>query len=146
MSIFPANADINIEEETEIENIKEEFPVFREYKINFSSGELITNDHEKNIIVEKDEALKIWIWKVLQTSKNKWKIYSNNYGNELETLIGKGYSKELVDSEVSRYLEECLLANPYIKSIENINVDFEGSKLTINVKTKTIYGEVEASV
>lgn len=146
MSIFPANAYINIEEEREIENIKEELPVFREYKINFSSGQLITNDHGENIIVEKDEALKIWIWKVLQTNKYRYKIYSYNYGNELETLVGKGYSKELVDSEVSRYLEECLLANPYIKSIENINVDFEGSKLTINVKTKTIYGEVEASV
>lgn len=146
MSIFPANADISIEEEREIENIEEELPIFKEYKIKFLTSELLLNEKGENIIVEKDEALKIWIWKVLQTSKNKYKIYSNNYGNSLETLVGKGYSKEFINSEVNRYLEECLLANPYIKSIENINVNFEGSKLTINVKTKTIYGEVEASV
>ncbi|AWZ50036.1 terminase (plasmid) [Clostridiaceae bacterium 14S0207] len=151
MSIFPNDSNLSINEveiveETEIEDIKEELPIFKEYKLDYETGELITNEQGENIILEKDEALKIWIWKVLQTNKYKYKIYTNNYGNELETLVGKGYSKELVDSEVSRYLEECLLANPYIKSLDNVSVEFEGSKLKTNIKVKTIYGEVKASV
>lgn len=151
MSIFPNDSNLSINEveiveETEIEDIKEELPTFKEYQLNFQTGEIILNEQGENVIVEKNDALKIWIWKVLQTNKHKYKIYSSNYGNELETLIGKGYSKELIDSEVTRYLEECLLANPYIKSIDNVNVEFEGSKLKINVKAKSIYGEVETSV
>lgn len=141
LSIFPEH----IEELNEsIQQNK--LPIFKEYEIDFLTGELILNEQGENVVIEKNEALKIWIWKVLQTNKFKYKIYGDNYGNELETLIGKGYSKELIDSEVTRYMEECLLANPYIKSVESINVEFEGSKLKINVKAKTIYGEVEASV
>ena len=145
MSIFPENIEElneNIEETIQ----QNELPVFKEYAIDFITGELITNEQGENIVLEKKEALKIWIWAVLQVTKNRYKIYSSNYGNELESLISKDYSKELIDSEVTRYMEECLLANPYIKSVENVNVNFEGSKLNIKVKVKTIYGEVETDV
>ncbi|NEZ47954.1 DUF2634 domain-containing protein [Clostridium niameyense] len=145
MSIFPEDIE-ELNEDIEETIQQNELPIFKEYKLDFQTGELILNEQGENIIVEKDKALKIWIWKVLQTNKYRYKIYSNNYGNELETLIGKGYSKELIDSEVIRYLEECLLANPYLKSIDNVSVEFEGSKLKINIKAKSIYGEVKASV
>ena len=97
LSIFPEH----IEELNEsIQQNK--LPIFKEYEIDFLTGELILNEQGENVVIEKNEALKIWIWKVLQTNKFKYKIYGDNYGNELETLIGKGYSKELIDSEVTR--------------------------------------------
>lgn len=140
MSIFP-----ELIEEIQIEN-NEQLPIFREYAINFNCGAFLYTEDGKNIILEKNEAIKVWIWKALQVNRNRYSIYSDNYGNEFEELIGKGYSKELIDSEMIRLVEECLLINRYIKSVENVTTTFEGSKVIVVVKVKTVYGEVEVSV
>ena len=142
MSIFP---ELNAEE-IYIEN-NEELPVFREYAINFNDGSFLYTEDGKNIIVEKNEALKVWIWKSLKVKKNRYEIYSSEYGQEFEELyMSKEYSKDLIDTEMLRLVEECLLINPYIKSVDELESSFEDEILTINLKIKTIYGEVELDV
>ncbi|WP_051539884.1 DUF2634 domain-containing protein [Clostridium ihumii] len=140
MSIFP-----EFIEEIQIEN-NEQLPMFREYAINFNDGSFLYTENGKNIILQKNEAIKVWIWKALQVNRNKYRIYSKNYGNEFEELIGKGYSKEFIDSEIYRLVEECLLVNRYIKSIEGVESKFEGSKVIATIKIKTVYGEVKLDV
>ena len=133
-------------EENYIEN-NEELPVFKEYAINFNDGSFLYTEDGKNIIVEKNEALKVWIWKSLKVKKNRYEIYSSEYGQEFEELyMSKQYSKDLIDTEMLRLIEECLLINPYIKSIDELESSFEDEILTINLKVKTIYGEVELNV
>lgn len=145
MSIFPEDIRENTEEINETLH-KEELKLYKEYAIDFNTGQFLYDDIGKNIIVEKNEAIKIWIWKALQTTRNRYLIYSNNYGHDFETIIGKGYNKDLINSELERLIEECLLSNPYITEILEINTDFKGSKLYINVIVKTIYGEVNVDV
>ncbi|MCS4471088.1 DUF2634 domain-containing protein [Clostridium botulinum] len=145
MSIFPEDAIENAEEINETLH-KEELKLYKEYAIDFNTGQFLYNDTGKNIIVEKDEAIKIWIWKTLQTSRNRYLIYSSNYGHDFETIIGKGYNKNLINSELERLIEECLLANKYITEILEINTDFKGSKLYIYVTVKTVYGMVNVDV
>lgn len=143
MSIFPQDTEI-VEEMYAIENI--ELPVFREYAIDFSTGQFLYDDAGKNIVVEKNEALKIWIWCALQTERLKYKIYNDNYGHDFESIIGKGYNKELVNAELERMIEECLLANPYINEVLKLDTKLEESKLYIKITVKTIYGEVNVDV
>lgn len=143
MSIFPEDAEI-INEMYTIDDT--ELPIFKEYAIDFSTGQFLYNDIGKNIIVEKNEALKVWIWCALQTERFKYKIFNNNYGNDFETIIGKGYNTELTDAELARMVEECLLVNNYITSVESTNIQLEGSKLSISVSVKTVYGEVNIDV
>ncbi|APH17555.1 DUF2634 domain-containing protein [Clostridium botulinum] len=145
MSIFPEDTIENTEEINETLH-KEELKLYKEYAIDFNTGQFLYDDTGKNIIVEKNEAIKIWIWKALQTSRNRYLIYSSNYGNDFETIIGKGYNKNLINSELERLIEECLLANPYITEILEINTDFKGSKLYIYVTVKTVYGMVNVDV
>ncbi|AJA42601.1 xkdS protein (endogenous virus) [Clostridium phage phiCT453B] len=141
MSIFPEGTEeVNEIIETSIE--KNGLPLFKEYAINLNTGEMIYKDG-KNVIIEGNEALKIWIHYALKTTKNRYKVYSNNYGNEFEKIIGKVYSKELVDSERERDLVECLTVNPYIKSVDDVKINFEGSKLTVHCTVITVYGEME---
>ena len=52
-------------------------------------------------IVEGNEAIKIWIYKALQTPRYQYEIYSWDYGSELLSLIGKAYTKGLTQSEAS---------------------------------------------
>lgn len=138
MSILPQKIDFLKKDNNETET-------FKEYAVDLKTGKLIY-ENGKNKIVEGKEALKIWIWKVLQTSKGKYEAYSNNYGNEFENIIGKNYSKALTESELRRLTEECLVKNKFIKGISNFCATIEGSKVTINVAVKTVYGEVNVDV
>ena len=98
-------------------------------------------------IVEGNEAIKIWIYKALQTPRYQYEIYSWDYGSELLSLIGKAYTKGLTQSEASRYIKEALLINPYILDVNVISTSFDGDILSANVRVKTIYdGEVIVNV
>ena len=98
-------------------------------------------------IVEGNEAIKIWIYKALQTPRYQYEIYSWDYGSELLSLIGKAYTKGLTQSEASRYIKEALLINPYILNVNVISSSFDGDVLSANVRVKTIYdGEVIVNV
>ena len=98
-------------------------------------------------IVEGNEAIKIWIYKALQTPRYQYEIYSWDYGSELLSLIGKAYTKGLTQAEASRYIKEALLINPYIVDVNVISTSFDGDLLSANVRVKTIYeGEVIVNV
>lgn len=98
-------------------------------------------------IVEGNEAIKIWIYKALQTPRYQYEIYSWDYGSELMDLIGKAYTKGLTQSEASRYIKEALLINPYILDVNVVSTSFDGDVLSANVRVKTIYdGEVIVNV
>ena len=98
-------------------------------------------------IVEGNEAIKIWIYKALQTPRYQYEIYTWDYGSELLSLIGKAYTKGLTQSEASRYIKEALLINPYILDVKVKSTNFDGDVLSANVRVKTIYeGEVIVNV
>ena len=98
-------------------------------------------------IVEGNEAIKIWIYKALQTPRYQYDIYTWDYGSELLSLIGKAYTKGLTQSEASRYIKEALLINPYILDVNVVSTSFDGDVLSANVRVKTIYdGEVIVNV
>lgn len=132
MSLFPTYIENHV-----VKTIEEKAVVPREYEIDFVSGQLTGK------IVEGKEAIKIWIWIALQTPRYRHYIYSWDYGSEFEELIGQGYTKEYIDTEVQRMTEECLLINENIQSINNFSSDMEGSQLTISFTANTIYGEIE---
>jgi Protein of unknown function (DUF2634). len=98
------------------------------------------------IIVTGKEAVLTWAWKALNTPRYKHAIYTWNYGNESETLIGQQFSSELKQSEAARYVKECLLINPYITSVSNVTVAFSDCTLHISCTINTIYGEVSMNV
>lgn len=140
MSIFPF-----IDSVDDVQVISDSLPVPNEYAWNFENGEFIQEDG-KTVIVEGLEAIKIWIYKALYTARYQWPIYSWNYGSELETLIGSSYSRAVTQSEAKRFTEECLLINPYIKGVKDMQTSFQEDRLTISFTAITDYGEVIVNV
>lgn len=119
----------------------EELPIFKELAYDFETGQLLTHGGHY-YEVEKNEALKVWIWKALKSSRYTYLAFSSNYGNELYTLIGRYLEKELLHSEIKRIIEETLLCNPYIISITNFKCEQKGSKVECEFEVNTIYGTV----
>lgn len=128
---------IDNEEEDEQE---ESLYIPREYGIDFETGQL------SGKIVEGYDALLVWAWLALQTSRYRYYIYSENYGQEYEDLIGKSYSTELTDSELERMTEECLTENPYITGIENFSCVKIEEKVTVTFSLITELGDGEVSI
>lgn len=129
--MFP-KIDINevfneIEEENELEYNGKSF------LYDFEKGDFVYRKGNP-ILVTKKDALKIWIEKALRTQIYNYKIYSNieddgylshrEYGSNLFNLIlGKKLPNLVIRAEAQRDVEETLSQNPYIKRIENFEID-----------------------
>lgn len=119
----------------------EELPIFRELAFDFDTGELKTIGGNY-YYVEKNEAIKVWIWKALFSSRYTYLAYSTNYGNEIYTLIGRYLEKQLLYSELRRMIEEALLCNPYITSLSDFEVTRARARVICNFSVNTVYGNV----
>lgn len=97
-------------------------------------------------IVYREEALKVWIYHALKTTRYNFSIYSWDYGEDVSELIGQGYDKGYIDAEVERRVKECLMINEKIKNVYDFDISFKDGHLTGNFKVDSIYGEVNINV
>lgn len=134
MGLFPAYI-----ENAETTGAAEKIKMPKEYEIDFKTGQLTGRS------VEGLEAIKIWIWLVLQTPRYRYYIYTWDYGNEFDDLIGQGYSEEYITAEAQRMTEDCLLVNENIQSISDFSVGMENDQLSVSFTANTIYGSIQFS-
>ena len=130
-----------------VETEAEEMLIFKEYAIDFKTGEYIKDENGIKIL-EKNEALKVWIFKALKTERFRYTdVHSDNYGSELENNIGTIYQKSVKDALMINQIRDTLLVNPYILECYNFEISNEEEyvpQITFNVRT--IYGELEMEV
>ncbi|MDF2923179.1 MAG: phage protein [Paenibacillaceae bacterium] len=126
-------------------SVKKDLPMFREYAWDYEeNGMQLVNGTP--VILEGNEALRVWIYKALQTARYRHLGYTRSYGSELEKLIGSSYTLGATQIEVERYVREALLVNPYIRSVPQVKALLDGERLTGYVIVETVYGEVKADV
>ena len=145
MSIFPSEVIKVSELIQSTVTTATELPLAKEYAWDFSKNDFLLYSGKNGLVTGK-EAVKVWIWKALQTKKNRYRAYTENYGNELESLINQGFSTGALRSELERYLKESLLVNAYITGVENIDISIDGSKTEVSFTAITVYGEVSVNV
>ncbi len=137
MSVFPKLVTFQRKEDPE-----EVLPELAEYAYDFENNQFSLKDG-KQYLVYGNEALKIWIFKALVTERYKYKAYSEDFGNEIYEVIGTTLGAETKKSEIKRYITECLMVNPYIRSILDIRLRTERERLYVEVDVQSIYeGEV----
>lgn len=145
MSLFPFIDEL--EEDEDIETIEEVLPLLKEVAWNFEEDKPIINSNGTVEFVEGIEALKIWIYKAIKINRYEHEIYSWDYGCEVNELIGESiYSRDHIELESQRYIEECLLINPYINSISFDEIRYENGIVKATFQVDSYYGEVDISV
>ena len=119
----------------------------KSFFFNFKTGEFELNDG-KAVKLDGYEALKIWIKKVLYTTKNKYEIYEgSDYGViDFRELITSHMPYPFIKAEIEREVKEALLKNTAIKSVENFSFEREKRLLKVNFDCQTIYGTVKSEV
>lgn len=140
MSILPTFNEIEV-----TENESNELPVYKEIEWNFETNTPVLIDGDFKV-VEKNQALMTWIYKAIKTERFRYGIYSWDYGCEIESLINKGFTKDLIKSEVERFITEALSTNEYILSVDYVDVNFINDLLNTSIEVTTIYGEVKVNV
>ena len=119
-------------------------PLFKMYDWDFEENQFVRDESGRMILLEGNDALKIWIIKALKTERFIYLAYSWRYGSELRRYIGAVMGVGERKSEMKRAIIECLMVNPYIRSVDS--VVFEENKrrreLEVQISVTTIYGTI----
>lgn len=89
------------------------------------------------------DALKQAIYKVLNTERYEYPIYSFNYGIELESLLGK--DPIYVQIELKRRIRECLLQDDRITEVDNFRFEVAGDTIKCTFDVHSIFDNFTAS-
>lgn len=120
-----------------------QLPIYKEWAYDFEKNEFKLRGG-LYYLVEKNEALRIWVYKALKTPRYRFQAYPREYGSELEEVVGLCMDREILESEVERFIREALLTNPYIISVQDFIFTY-GDKTTVSFSVTTVYGDMEES-
>lgn len=139
MSNFPTYA-INRKEAIE----DKEIPLLKEYAWNFENDNFLFDENGKFIILDGLEALKVRNYLSLKIYKDRWFIYNGKVGGRIKELIGKGYSFACLHAQ--EFIEEAIVDNIYVNSIEDLEITMKDNKVIINFNVNSIYGSYSESI
>lgn len=141
MSIFPF-----ISTEAVKKSDTRELPVYKEYAYDFENRRLKLDEAGKTYLVEKNEAIRIWIYFALATARYRHTAYDAAFGSEIEDkLTGQALSDEITQMELERYITEALMCNPYIKELSDFDFVLQRDGILASFRCRTIYGEDRVS-
>lgn len=137
MSLFPLISGPDAGELVAAEGL----PLYREVDWDFKTNKPVWRGGNP-VFVTGARAVLVWAWNALHTTRFAHDVFSVAYGFDGHALLGQAYSEEVRESEAIRIVRETLQINPYITSVSQVSVSFEGSALHLSFKLITIYGEV----
>lgn len=125
-----------------------DLPLFQEYAWDFERDCFLYDVNGRHLLLTGNPALKVWIYKALKTERFEYLAYSWQYGIELKPFIGKVMGVQERYSELRRVITECLMVNPYIRSIDSFSITPENRAelIRVHITLTTVYGEVEINV
>lgn len=106
------------------------------YRLDFETGDIVAE------FIDYEEAIQQAAVKAVRTIRERYYIYSTDYGCEINDLLGQSYSKDYLDIEVPRLIEECLLVDDRITNVVDFIVDKTGDELNISFTIETSIGDI----
>lgn len=89
--------------------------------------------------IDNKQALRQAVEKLLHTERFIYEIYTDEYGIELQGLIGASF--ELVEAEISRIIKEALLVDERIVEVTDITAQkIDSTSLLIMFSVESIFG------
>lgn len=93
--------------------------------------------------VDGMEALKQSIYKALLTEQYEYPIYSFQYGIAWKQLIGE--DRSYVRAELRRMVEELLMRDDRIRSVDGFEFSFSGDSCHCSFNVSSIYGDIRVT-
>lgn len=109
------------------------------YEIDYTSGTL-------GGMIDGRKAIRQFARKAVQTARFRFFIYDDDYGSELDELIGKDVSIEFLNEEIPRVIREALIYDDRVKDVNNFNVDRQVDKVFVSFSVETVEGVINEEV
>ncbi|WP_128895027.1 DUF2634 domain-containing protein [Longirhabdus pacifica] len=120
------------------DELEEDNPM-RTYRIDFELGEL-------GGYVDGMDALRQFIRKALITARYNYLIYDDQYGSELDSLIGQSSTYDLMQAEIPRYIVEALVYHPHIERVYDFHIESNGDGVYVSFFVESALGTFEEEV
>ncbi|WP_423894447.1 DUF2634 domain-containing protein [Dialister invisus] len=121
-------------------------PIFKEFAWDFEKDQFIFNLDGSHQIVEKNEAVKVWVLHTLRVERYRYLAYFDDYGIELEPFIGTGPNDGQRSSELYKCIKDGLLVNPYILDVTALSTKLNHKKITMILQLSTVYGSTSIGI
>ncbi|WP_276355423.1 DUF2634 domain-containing protein [Cohnella caldifontis] len=113
----------------------------RSWLFDFDAGEFVLTPTGKIAVAEETDAWLEWCRKALQTERYRYLIYSRDYGQEYEGLIGGGLSRPAVESEIRRITVETLMTDPRTASVDGFVFAWDGERCSFTCTITNVRDE-----
>ena len=130
--MIPVNEDSVLQEDIEVEEIPT-----TTYLLNSATKQIEGT-------IDDLEAIKQAVFLMLNIERMDYEIYSDDYGVELDELIGSPI--QYVLSELKRRITECLTYDERIDSVDDFDFEVAGGRVHATFCVYTVYGEFESEV
>lgn len=96
----------------------------RSWQFDFEQGDFIFTNTKRIAVADELEAWKVWCMKALHTPRYRHLVYSNDYGQQYDELIGRAYSKPALESEIERMTTEALMVDPRTADVDQFQFEW----------------------
>ncbi|HOV80184.1 MAG TPA: DUF2634 domain-containing protein, partial [Bacillota bacterium] len=113
----------------------------RSWRFDFDAGEFVMTPTGRVAEIRDTDAWLEWCKKALQTARYRYLVYSRNYGQEFDDLIGRHLTRAGNESEIKRIVTECLMVDPRTAAVENFTFRWEGDQCYFTCEVSNVRGE-----
>lgn len=92
------------------------------------------------------DAIKQFVRKAIATARYRFQVYTNQYGCELEDIVGQDVPQALLNAEIPRVITDALIYDARIKAVRNFDISRSGDGLYISFTVDSIYGTATQEV
>ena len=114
--------------------INQERQPSKTYKIDFEAGKIAG-------FADGLDAVRQAVYKILNTERFEYIIYSHNYGREFKDLYGK--PRYFVYAELERRIKEALLWDDRITSVSGFSFQNKGDSVFVQFTVDSVFGQAE---
>jgi len=138
-NLFPTQVVTATSELPETQSLKVKFG--KSWQFDFDKGDFVKTPTGKVAETTGLDAYIEWCKKALLTPRYRYLIYSRNYGSEFEDLIGRGLSREAIESEIKRMATEALMVDPRTAAVENFVFEWQEAAVYFTCDITTVQGD-----
>ncbi|MCQ4363018.1 DUF2634 domain-containing protein [Mycobacterium gordonae] len=101
---------------------------------------------EMRAVIDGESAIRQFIRKALVTARSTFLIYDDQYGNEIDALIGQNVNNALFDAEIIRMVREALIYDERILSVGDFVITRSSDAVFMTFTAQTTEGSITEEV
>ncbi len=92
-------------------------------------------------LIDGEAAIRQFIQKAIRTARNRFLAYDDEYGCELEDLLGANVTPEILIDEIPRILKDAILYDDRVESVSDFTINQIKDAVYVNFSVATTQGQ-----